>query len=231
MILRIKFNKKNYLKYISHLDLMRLFRRSFNRAGIPVEYSQGFNPQPRFSIASPLSLGIESEEEYMDIYLEYMPVEEFIEKMNNVLPKDVQIIDGAYLERDESVAALIAWAFYEIKFSVNKEYSIEELKNLFINWLDNEEILLKRVRKKGRRNIEKEVNIKELIGNVIVKEIDGQEIKLEVLLKSGSQGNLNPTDFITVFNRDNPVEIEEDSISIKRLSLYGEKDNNLFRPL
>ena len=69
----------NYLKYISHLDLMRLFERTFNRIDAPIEYSQGFNPKPKISIASPLSLGIESEEEWMDIeLLEKVDQEEFI---------------------------------------------------------------------------------------------------------------------------------------------------------
>ncbi len=91
MILRVKFTKKGYLKYISHLDLMRLFERGFRRAQIPIKYSEGFNPQPKFSIANPLALGIESEEEYMDINLhERIPIDEFIERMNRELPDDIK---------------------------------------------------------------------------------------------------------------------------------------------
>ena len=116
MILRIKFNKKNYLRYISHLDLMRLFQRSFNKANIPIKYSEGFNPHPKFSIGAPLSLGIESNEEYMDIDLEYMAVDEFIERMNGVLPKDIQIISGKYLEREESLNSIIAWESMKFNF-------------------------------------------------------------------------------------------------------------------
>lgn len=104
MILRVKFNKKNYLRYIGHLDLMRLFHRAFNKSGIKVKYSQGFNPQPKFSIGSPLSLGIESEEEYMDIDLEEKISEEkFIKSLNRVLPKDVQILDAKYMIKDRSL--------------------------------------------------------------------------------------------------------------------------------
>lgn len=108
MILRVRFNKKNYLRYIGHLDLMKLFQRNFSRVGIPIKYSEGFNPKPRLSIANPLSLGIESEEEYMDVDLEdKISVEEFIKKMNSALPKDVQIIDGKYLEKGDSISSLI----------------------------------------------------------------------------------------------------------------------------
>lgn len=231
MILRIKFNKKNYLKYISHLDLMRLFHRSFNRAGIPIEYSQGFNPHPRFSIASPLSLGIESEEEYMDINLEYMPVEEFMAKMNEVLPDDIQILTGEYLKKEESIAALISWAFYEINFATHENHDKESLNKILKDWLSKDEITITRTRKKGRRKLEREVNIKDLMGNIVIKDIKGQDITMDILLKSGSNGNLNPMDFIMVFDRDNPINIDMDSIAIKRLALYAEKDNNIYKPL
>ena len=100
-MLRVKFTKESYLKYISHLDLMRLFNRTFRRADIPIKYTEGFNPQPKFSIANPLALGIESISEYMDIELEEeMPVEDFIEKMNKELPKQIRILEGKYIEDD-----------------------------------------------------------------------------------------------------------------------------------
>src|SRR5659263_497609 len=52
----VKFSKFGYIKYISHLDLMRLFKRSFKRMGVKLEYSQGFNPHPKMGLAQPLFL-------------------------------------------------------------------------------------------------------------------------------------------------------------------------------
>lgn len=230
MILRVKFSKKNYLKYISHLDLMRLFKRSFNRSDIPIKYSEGFNPQPKFSIGAPLSLGIESEAEYMDIELEHMPVDEFIERMNRVLPEDIQVIEGKYLEREESLNSIIAWANYEIQFEIEPKKDKEELEELIKDWLLQEEIIITRIRKKKRQKIEKEVNIRPFIGNVVIKSVN-EYISISVLLKTGSNGNLNPIDFIEVLNRDNKLNIDMDTISIKRIALYGEKGNEIFKPL
>ena len=230
MILRVKFYKKNYLKYISHLDLMRLFQRSFNRAEIPINYSQGFNPHPKFSIANPLALGIESEEEYMDVEMDYIPTEEFIEKMNIVLPEDVQITKAEYLEKEESIASLIAWAFYQIDFSISEKKDKETLQDIFNKWLSQEEIMMTKSRKKGKRKIEKEEDIKNLIGNLVIKDLKDKDISIDILLKSGSNGNLKPTDFMEVLARDNPIEIDMDSITIKRLALYAEKDNNIYKP-
>jgi radical SAM-linked protein len=67
--LRIRFCRREEVKFISHLDIMRLWQRALNRAGIPLAYSEGFNPHPRISLAAPLALGVTSEAELMDIVL------------------------------------------------------------------------------------------------------------------------------------------------------------------
>ncbi len=59
--LRLRFCRGEEVKFISHLDIMRLWQRAFLRAGIPIAYSEGFSPHPRISLAAPLPLGITSE--------------------------------------------------------------------------------------------------------------------------------------------------------------------------
>jgi len=232
VILRVVFNKKNYLRYLGHLDVMRLFQRSFGRAGISIKHSEGFNPHPKFSIGNPLSLGIESEEEYMDIDLEdKIPAEDFIIRMNDVLPQDIQIIKGAYLKKEESLVSLITWAFYEMKFVIVEERNKEYLEEVFNNWLLKEEIIITRLRKKGKRKVESKENIKGLIGNLVIKNIKENIIIIEVLLRTGERGNLRPNDFIDAMNRDVNLGINLDSIVMKRLGLYAEKDNNIYKPL
>lgn len=211
---------------------MRLFHRSFSRADIPVKYSEGFNPHPRFSIANPLSLGIESEEEYMDIDLnEIIPVETFIDRMNNVLPPDIQILEGKYLKKQESLSSIIAWAYYEIGFDTTNEVNLDVLSNKVHEWLNNEEIFIERLRKKGKQKVMKKENIRPLIGNVIIKGMENGDIAMEALLKSGDSGNLRPMDFVKAFIEDNSLSIDINSVSIKRLGLYAEDKGSIFKPL
>ena len=68
--LRITFAKGEEIKYISHLDLMRLWERALRRARAPLAYSQGFNPRPKIAFAAPLPVGFTSRGEVMDIILE-----------------------------------------------------------------------------------------------------------------------------------------------------------------
>ena len=58
---RLQFSKEGETKYVSHLDLVRLFTRAFKRAELPLAYSEGFNPHPKMSIGLPLSVGVTSE--------------------------------------------------------------------------------------------------------------------------------------------------------------------------
>jgi radical SAM-linked protein len=67
---RITFAKGEEIKYISHLDLMRLWERALRRAGVPLVYSQGFNPRPKISIAFALAVGVTGQREMLDVTLE-----------------------------------------------------------------------------------------------------------------------------------------------------------------
>lgn len=93
-MLRINFifTKKASMRFISHLDLMRLFTRAMRRAGIPVKITEGFNPHPKLSIKRALKLGLESEGEEADIYLkEPVTIEDFKNRLNKQLPEGITI--------------------------------------------------------------------------------------------------------------------------------------------
>jgi radical SAM-linked protein len=68
--IRILFGKNGPARFTSHLDLALAWSRWLRRAGIPVAYSRGFNPQPRLHLAAALPLGFTSEAELLDAWLE-----------------------------------------------------------------------------------------------------------------------------------------------------------------
>ena len=92
---RLLFEKKGNAIWISHLDLMRVFQRSFKRAGLPLTHTQGFNPRPSVSIALPLSVGIESSCELLDFDLdgEPIPEAEIKRRLNEKLVEGVRVLD------------------------------------------------------------------------------------------------------------------------------------------
>lgn len=70
MRLRIYFSKTETLRYIGHLDLQRVWERTFRRAKLPLRYSQGFHPQPKIQIAAALPLGFIGHREIVDVWLD-----------------------------------------------------------------------------------------------------------------------------------------------------------------
>ena len=86
------FSKKGLMKYISHLDLMRLFIRAMRRAGLPLKYTQGFHPHPKFSIKPALKLGEESENLDAEIILvNFLEPQIFKDKLQKELPEGILI--------------------------------------------------------------------------------------------------------------------------------------------
>jgi len=88
------FCKNGQMKYISHLDLMRLFMRALRRADLPIKMTEGFSPHPKFSIKRALKLGLESEHEEAAIVLKLMvSSQDFKDRLQKQLPEGILIKD------------------------------------------------------------------------------------------------------------------------------------------
>ena len=81
------------MRYISHLDLMRLFGRALRRADLPFAITQGFSKHPKYSVKRALKLGLESENEEAEFALrENIPPEEFRSRLQAALPQGIEIV-------------------------------------------------------------------------------------------------------------------------------------------
>ncbi len=132
--IRIRYQKTEYARYLSHLDLVRIFGRACRRAEIPLMYSQGFNPHPKLSFGPPLSLGYTSNAEYMDLEIEETYAADLKDTLNPFLPGGLKIIDSMLIRgKVETLASVINGAEYEIDISDMEFEQVkfeESLKNL-----------------------------------------------------------------------------------------------------
>ena len=88
------FEKRSDMVYISHLDLMNLFRRAFRRANLPFVLTEGFTPRIKISIPQALKLGTESKNEHMSFVLsEEKDREDVAKAINKELPEGIRILD------------------------------------------------------------------------------------------------------------------------------------------
>ena len=209
--IRLRFSKTETAKYISHLDINRAFQRAFSRAKINLWYTEGFNPHPYMSFSLPLSLGVESLCENVDIRInEEIPFEDIKNKMNDALPPGIRIID-VYSEFMD--ASRIAFSDYVYKFEfADNEAALEKLKSV----LEQDEILALKKGKKGKKRILKETDIKQFIDKYTISLRDNQ-IVLNIRLLAGIDKNLNPSLLFDTLIRLIDMDFEYKSISRIRL--------------
>lgn len=216
---RLRFSKTGRLKYISHLDINRAMARALKRAEIPLWYTEGFNPHPYMSFSLPLSLGVESLCESVDLRIVgEISNKEIKDRLNKVLPEDLKIVDVYDDFRDNSE---IAYSDYVYKFEFNdNDLALEKIKSV----LSSNEILALKKGKKGRKRIMKETNIKSFIDKYSIS-IRGDVIVLNIRLLAGVEKNLNPSLLFDTIIRLIDMDFEWKSIS--RISLL-DKDYKEF---
>ena len=119
----VVFEKKERLRLIGHLDLMRAMQRALRRSDLPLRYSQGFNPHILLNFAAPLSLGMPGKREIMEVPLE-KPVneKEFVAKLSSALPSDLPLVSvRAVKDEHPAPMASLTAAMYTAKMETVPE--------------------------------------------------------------------------------------------------------------
>lgn len=209
--IRIKFSKNGQAKYISHLDINRAFSHAFSRAGINLWYTEGFNPHPYMSFSLPLSLGVESLCENVDIRIvDDISTEEIKNRLNATLPIGIKVVD-IYDDFMDCHEIVYSDYVYKLEFSDNT-LALEKIKAV----LESAEIMAQKKGKKGKRKILKETNIKDYIIKYNISIRDNQII-LNTRLLAGPDKNLNPSLLFDTIIR--LIDMDFEYKSIARISL------------
>lgn len=177
---RMRYEKTGSASYMSHLDLMRVFRRSFTRASIPLVYSQGFNPHPYFSVPLPLPTGFESRCELLDFDTAWdaLPAD-LLERMNAALPSGVV---GTELMSRGRNAGDIAFAGYRTTV-YRGGVTAAAAAELF----SKPGVILEKKTKRGK----KEEDVVRFIRSLSVTEGAEDSVVLNAVLAAGNE-SLNP---------------------------------------
>ncbi len=221
--LRIRFKKLGRLQYISHLDLVRTMQKILVRAKLPMWYTEGFNPKPKMVFAAPLSIGVESMCEFLDVRLtKKLPTSLVMKILNENMTEEMQVIEAYY--PTEKFTEL-KWLKYtmKIKSDMNAADLVEKCNELFAK---NEIFVLKKT-KSGERM----VDIKPLIREASA-EVDGDLVRLALTLSSDPSCFLNP-EYIAEVIRANIGVLTESTIATEYYTVMRESahkaDMSLFR--
>ena len=187
--LRFRFHKVGALQYISHLDLVRTVTKIIVRAGIPVWYTEGFNPKPRLSFATPMSVGLESHCEFLDLKInKRVDTEAVLEGFNRNTTAECSADEVYY---PTSKFTEIGYSSYEFRIRTAGDVAAlaEEAEEILTN---GPCVVLKR-----SKSGEKETDIRPMIRSAAAKG-EGEWIALTAVLAANGERFLNPEYIITL---------------------------------
>ena len=210
----LTFYKKDNMRFISHLDLQRLFQRAIKRGNVKVAYSNGFNPHELMNIVQPLSLGFESEGELVEIDTEipYEP-KKLMESLNLALPEGIKFIDCIETERkNKDTTCPTKYAEYSLTFE--DETILSKLK--IDEFLNEDQIIIQKHDKKTKKLVDKDV--KDMVQKLY---LEGN--KLMMLVSCGSNKTLNPSNLIASLIKFSGIDCPAEYIRITRTKLVKEE--------
>ena len=220
MRMAVVFTKEAPVRFVSHLDVQRLFQRAFRRAKLPMAYSQGFNTHPLISFATALSVGMTSRGEYLDVILtEDMTPEDFIALVSPHLPEGVRIVEAFDLGvSNKSLTSAMRAASYEARVKLSRPVSKDEIDNAIKELLSNEIV----IQKKTKGGI-KPTDIRPMVFELKCICAEGNEARLEIRGALTASGGLNPEVLLGVlFGRmgvDHTAETERTETELERAAL------------
>ena len=198
--LRLTFSKTGPARFIGHLDLSRTLERSFNRAQIPIAYTQGFNRRPRLSLAAALPLGFTSEYELADIWLAEAvePAVARTQMMRKMAPGlSISHIAAVPLSAP-SLQSLMRSSSYEVCLAsgaINHSQLVEGIAKIL------SAPSLPHQRQRGRGKIKK-VDLRPLIIDLQAETGAGERTKISMELHQSPQGTGRPDDVLAALMID-----------------------------
>ena len=219
MRMLIRFGKNPRLRFISHLDLQRFLHMALNRTGLPIKYSEGFNPHPVMAFGSALALGWTSEYELLDVRLSApMGRKRCEEALRFALPEDLPVLEVKLLEdRAPSIMSMVYASDYLIRLNGETAQAVQDAAEAF---MAEECVMAVKKTKSG----EKEINIRPLALSVEPVE-EGLRARLMLTEKDALKADL----LVKTLAERAGVELPQ--VRIHRTCLLATDAQGTLRPL
>ena len=219
MRMLIRFGKNPRLRFISHLDLQRFLHMALNRTGLPIKYSEGFNPHPLMAFGSALALGWTSDYEILDVRLNApMGRKRCEEAMRYALPADLPVIEVKLVDdRHPSAMAQVYAADYSIRLNGETAPAIIGQIPAF---LAEDQVLAMKKSKSG----EKQINIRPL-----ALELSAEENTIHARLMLTEKDALKADLLVRTLAERAGVELCD--VRIHRETLLGRDADGQLKPL
>ncbi|MHB9038857.1 MAG: TIGR03960 family B12-binding radical SAM protein [Armatimonadota bacterium] len=140
----LTFSKGESVRWLGHLDLLRVFERAVRMSGIDIVYSQGFNPRAKMSIASALPLGATADRELITIHLAPPVVlKDVMARLQRALPEGISLLEAEILSESKK-GSVVTGSELIVKVSLPDEQSAAKLGPAVEGLMSRSEILCRR---------------------------------------------------------------------------------------
>ena len=186
--LRLRFSRGEEVKFLSHLDLMRLWERALRRCGLPLAYSEGFTPHPRIALAAPLPVGVTSEAEIMDVFLSrWIAPNSFTNQVRQQLPQGIELMESWSMGLNvPSLQSQVRFAEYRVELGVDAD--TQEIELAINSLLSARELPWHHVRDTGVRHYD----LRALVDDIWLVDICGSKCILSMRLRCDPAGTGRP---------------------------------------
>lgn len=192
----IKYSRGDRVKYISHLDFVRMFHRAVRRSGLDFSFSQGFNPHPIMTVAVPLSVGVTADGEYMKVGFETdLSEKELVETLNSALPDGFEVKAAVLSEDNRLDFNAIERAEYYIDAECANPSAFDAERFMAF---DNITVM------KKSKSGEKETDIKPLIHSLKLADAESGSLGITAILAAGNNATLKPETLVDAINKYMP---------------------------
>lgn len=215
MKLILRLAKGDPARFLSHLELYRCLERAARRAGLPLAYSQGFNPRPRLAFCSALAVGATSEGELVELELrEPVPAAEAVARLNAQLPAGLAVLGAREAPPgSRPLAGSLRWAAYRL--GVEGGRAAGDWAAAALRFLDAASCPLDR---DGRV-----IDARRLVAQVEVRAEAPGRAELLAVLRCSQEEALRPEELVRALERFLPEGGAGRLVSVHRLALLGER--------
>ncbi len=200
--MRLRFSKTGVMRYLSHLELITVFTRAVSRGDVPILFSLGFHPHPRFSFGTATSVGVESQAEYMDMFVAAGITPLAVKnQLNAVLPEGLRIMESAEFDaKAPSISTLIDATRYRITLAGSDP---EGLHEKCVQFLAHDSFAIQRTKKGQTQSVD-------LRGETVSLVANGHAV--ELVAKRGK-----PIEFARAITGDETLQ--GDDIQVEKLEV------------
>ncbi len=212
--LRIRFCRGQEVKFISHLDIMRLWQRALHRAGISLAYSEGFSPHPRISLAAPLPVEVTSQAELMDIICtRWVSPHFFTAAISQQLPPGIKILQVYQVALSmPSLQSQVGYAEYEVEVETEKDQ--RDTESALTSLLSVKHLPWQHQRDTGRRSYD----LRPLIDNLWLIDWHQSYCTIGMRLRCDSSGSGRPEQITAALGfTHHPQSIHRTKLILKTL--------------